>query len=907
MGCFPSQEAPPKKGYVFRLRLLGGLNLYNNSFGVQIPGTQTSALNFSGKSDPYVTFDCHGVKKKSKTILHTLNPVWNEDFYFNVDTTMPILKLTVFDADAVSKDDAIGRAEINLHGLIQRGKETEFWVPLQGAKANGEIGLSVIECYRSHVTLKDGRDVKPMDALSGSSDVYATVRVGQQELQRTQTKSWTLNPVWNQRFTVFVPYGVESQLEVILWDHDRVGVDSNMGWFYKKLDGKPKEGIQDFSAQITNAQGSLQYSMQDDTVIEVPAPGPVTEDMKKKFPPTAPQTANFQLRLVGGYNFAASDKNYVGDFIDNRVNEFFHEYHEPKPTSDPFVRLSCEGQVYESKHVKNSLDPFWNQTFRFIARNKETSEVKLEVIDYDLLSNDSLGKVVLPLASMKPGENTELWSFLDAGRGEIGIELQMNFQLKVRVVSCKDLPAKDLNGMCDPYVKVTVAGETYQTRVCRDNRAPWIDEQFRWSVGTLENVILRAEVFDSDLMLFKKGLSEDFLGAVDIPLTNLTAGLPVAFDLPLKVSGKETGSIRLEITNEIPLPPSALAEIAAKGEAALKAAVAKANEAKQFIKELRAPNPDTKDEGEFEVVDKKIDLRPRYTRVAVDVVALRGVSNCTSPLYVGVSVPLQGQRYKTKEYNDSKNPDINETFTFNVPTKAISGIEVTIFESNKHSYTGSWSTTSHSRGFLAFKDFNNNQGLIRGSPANDTWIPLSNGGEACVRVRELYRFNVRVIRAKGLNTKADPYVLVKYDKETQRTNTVSKDPAKDRTEGIPGEPIWNEQFTFFSATKGVLTFKIMDAEVLSEDKALDQVTFDMTTLRRGVPVTTTIKTAKGAELTVFIKEEEKMALMDQIIDAAANAAKLAEKAAKELAGKATEAVGNAVGAIGGALGGLFGK
>ena len=897
MGCGASQEAaPPPKLFSFRLRLIGGLNLYNNGFGMQIPGTKTSAFNFQGKSDPWVRLESETVIHKSKTILHEQNPVWNEDFIFAVNTRKPTLKVQVFDADALSKDDCIGSASISLHGLIGK-EEREFWVPLTGTKANGEIGFSVIECYRTKVTAVNGKDLKKMDALSGSSDCYMTLQIGQQTRQQTATKTWTLNPVWNQSFYFYVPYKITSQLELILWDHNNVSTDNNMGWHYIALDGTPLQKPKPITTKLTKAQGEISIILEDDTTVECPEVPAATKEELAKLPPKVPQTCTFQCRVVGAYNLAAADSNFVADFMQDQAAEIWHEFHENKGTSDPFARVSCEGQVYDTNHINNTLEPTWNQMFRFVCRSRETSKLEVQLWDHDVVQNDCIGLVTIPVNMVKPGERTELWSFLDKGRGELGMELQMNFQLKCRVVSCDDLPAMDLNGMCDPYVKLTVGGTTYQTRVCHDNRAPRFDEDFRWSVATLNGLVMHIDVWDSDLMIFKRGASEDLMGQVDIPLQNLKAGIPTEMELPLALAKTQTAKIKLVLTVEIPLPASLMDTLAQKGKEAFNAAVATLTDTKALMKVIKLPDFDKKEEGVVEPFDPKVSDRPRFSRINVSVVAIRKLKNCTTkPLYVGISVPSQGQRYKTKEYSEVVNPNIGESFHFRLPTKTTAALEFTVFESNKHPYVGAWPQSFHSKAVKKLRDFNDKEGLIRGSPADNEWLPLKAAdgtvvGEIIVCVTEMFRFNIRVLRAKKISTKADPYIALSCEGNNYRTQTVSKDPAKDRTEGVPGEPAWNEQFTFFTDKKGVVTFKLMDDNTAFDDH-LGTASFNLGDLRRGVPKEATLTFDKGGELVVSFREEEKMGLMDRMFDAATSAAKLAAALAGDVAEAVTSGVTN---------------
>ena len=70
-------------------------------------------------SDPYVeiSFDTFDKKAKTSTKQKTLNPEWNEDFWFYVDAhNEPLVKFEVFDED-VAKSDFLGRCQVDLKKL----------------------------------------------------------------------------------------------------------------------------------------------------------------------------------------------------------------------------------------------------------------------------------------------------------------------------------------------------------------------------------------------------------------------------------------------------------------------------------------------------------------------------------------------------------------------------------------------------------------------------------------------------------------------------------------------------------------------------------------------------------------------------------------------------------------------
>ncbi|KAL6041498.1 FerI, variant 2 [Balamuthia mandrillaris] len=129
----------------------------------------------NGLSDPYACLSVGKTKFKTKTIKKTLNPRWEESFFF----TLPYppeqqrLKLKVFDWDMIGSDDRLGKTWISLNFLI-RGQEHGGWYPLEGVP-HGEVYLRLLPTGW-------GRD--PQDeTLSSNRSAEETYQYHQQQPQ----------------------------------------------------------------------------------------------------------------------------------------------------------------------------------------------------------------------------------------------------------------------------------------------------------------------------------------------------------------------------------------------------------------------------------------------------------------------------------------------------------------------------------------------------------------------------------------------------------------------------------------------------------------------------------------------------------------------------------------------------
>ncbi|XP_068637413.1 C2 and GRAM domain-containing protein At1g03370-like isoform X2 [Aristolochia californica] len=88
-------------------------------------------------------------------------------------------------------------------------------------------------------------------------------------------------------------------------------------------------------------------------------------------------------------------------------------------------------------------------------------------------------------------------------------------RLSVYVIEARNLPATDLNGSSDPYVRLQLGKSRIKTKVVKKSLKPSWNEEFSFRVEDL-NEELTVSVLDED-----KYFNDDFLGQLKVPVSNV--------------------------------------------------------------------------------------------------------------------------------------------------------------------------------------------------------------------------------------------------------------------------------------------------------------------------------------------------------------------------------------------------
>ncbi|KAJ8975649.1 hypothetical protein NQ317_012987 [Molorchus minor] len=255
----------------FALHAAGRFHLENNIM-YAFQGKELPAKDLSGTSDPYVRVTLLPDKKhrlETKIKRRTLNPRWNETFYFEgfpiQKLQSRVLHLHVFDYDRFSRDDSIGEVFLPLcqvkyfqslvevfHKAVDLSEKPSFWKALKPPAKDkcGELLTSL--CYHPSnsiltLTLLKARNLKAKD-INGNPGKLAEIKIrigykdpyvkvwlqfGDKRIEKRKTAVFkcTLNPVFNDTFSFNVPWEKirECSLDVMVMDFDNIGRNELIG------------------------------------------------------------------------------------------------------------------------------------------------------------------------------------------------------------------------------------------------------------------------------------------------------------------------------------------------------------------------------------------------------------------------------------------------------------------------------------------------------------------------------------------------------------------------------------------------------------------------------------------------------------------------------------------------------
>uniref|UniRef100_A0A8C3Q3D4 RAS p21 protein activator 3 n=1 Tax=Chrysolophus pictus TaxID=9089 RepID=A0A8C3Q3D4_CHRPC len=207
-------------------------------------------------------------------------------------------------------------------------------------------------------------------------------------------------------------------------------------------------------------------------------------------------------------------------------------YPGPNKMRDCYCTVNLDQEeVFRTKIVEKSLCPFYGEDF-YCEIPRTFRHLSFYIFDRDVFRRDSIiGKVAIQKEDLQKYHNRDTWfqlQHVDADsevQGKVHLELRLSevitdtgvvcHKLATRVLECQGLPI--VNGQCDPYATVTLAGpsrsEAKKTKVKKKTNNPHFDEVFYFEVGISKEWVI-IDLWNASNLKF----GDEFLGELRLPL-----------------------------------------------------------------------------------------------------------------------------------------------------------------------------------------------------------------------------------------------------------------------------------------------------------------------------------------------------------------------------------------------------
>ncbi|XP_037387157.1 extended synaptotagmin-2 isoform X2 [Pygocentrus nattereri] len=241
-----------------------------------------------------------------------------------------------------------------------------------------------------------------------------------------------------------------------------------------------------------------------------------------------------------------------------------------KGKSDPYGVLHVANQLFQSKTIKECLNPKWNEVFEAMVYEHSGQHLEIELFDEDPDKDDFLGSLMIDLTELHKELKVDEWFDLEeVSSGKLHLRLEWlslhsdaekldqalrsmrnndslsSALLVVHLDSARNLPSgRKVNSDPSPYVQLTVGQKTYESKVRYRTCEPLWEEAFSFLVHNPRTQELQVEVRDDK--------HKCMLGSVRVPLAGLLADeeMTLTQQFPLSNSGPSS-SLKLKLALRI--------------------------------------------------------------------------------------------------------------------------------------------------------------------------------------------------------------------------------------------------------------------------------------------------------------------------------------------------------------------
>ncbi|XP_030612388.1 extended synaptotagmin-2 isoform X3 [Archocentrus centrarchus] len=246
-----------------------------------------------------------------------------------------------------------------------------------------------------------------------------------------------------------------------------------------------------------------------------------------------------------------------------------------KGKSDPYGIVQIGNQLFQSKTIKETLHPKWNEVYEALVYEHSGQHLEIELFDEDPDKDDFLGSLMIDMTELHKEQKVDEWFALEeAPTGKLHLKLEWlsllstsqkldqvlrsvradrsltndglsSALLVVYLDSAKNLPsAKKNSSEPSPYVQFTVGHKTLESKIRYKTKEPLWEDCFSFLVHNPRRQELEVEVKDDK--------NKCTLGSLMVPLSSLLVeeDMTLTQCFPLKNSGPSS-TIKLKMALRI--------------------------------------------------------------------------------------------------------------------------------------------------------------------------------------------------------------------------------------------------------------------------------------------------------------------------------------------------------------------
>ncbi|XP_076123859.1 uncharacterized protein esyt1b [Alosa pseudoharengus] len=531
-------------------------------------------LKKSGKEPkPAAELLLKGTSRKTKVLDRSTAPQWNEGFHFLVhDPTEDTVIIKLSSA----WDQALGSLVLPVRELLSEPQLVlDQWFKLDGALADSQILLRAeLKILESKVTgravVTEAPVMTPEPAVVEEEEEEEEFRGAAEAsapapgagLHQLAAQSVPGIALLHSESEEREPANVVEDLSPVQTILKPTPEVEDIGSYKEDLEPiatTQSDTTANEKAQLSEPEEELEEPSYEQAVPSTPPPAPSAVPEKEKVvsevpsplvllpqhtsTPTGFATKGvLRIHLLEAKNLVAKDKVMgLG-----------------KGKSDPYVKIYIGDKTFKSHVIKENLNPTWNEMYELVLKGNMDLDLKFEVFDKDLDSDDFLGRFQLRLRDIIHSQFTDQWYTLnDIKTGQVHLllewlptasnadELDQVLQLRslysyqnkavpsaallfVFLERAHSLPLKKSGKEPKPAAELVLGGTSFKTKVLDRSTSPQWDESFYFLLHDPKE----------DMLIIKLSSAWDqALGSLVLPVRELLSEPQLVLDQWFKLDG----------------------------------------------------------------------------------------------------------------------------------------------------------------------------------------------------------------------------------------------------------------------------------------------------------------------------------------------------------------------------------